>query len=84
MAHGRFVDHQDVLHGASQGALGDVVGAVGVEEQEVRGDVVLLGEVLERPVHVFIQHQPTAAQLELGCLHLGRNPNKAQILEVEE
>ena len=61
MAHGRFVDNHDVLHGASQGALGDVVSAVGVEEQEVGGDVVLLWEVLERPVHVFVQHQPPAA-----------------------
>ena len=84
VADGRFVDHHNVLHGASQGTLGDVVGAIVVEEQEVRGDVVLLWEVLEGPVHFFIQHQPITAHLELGRFHLRPNPNKAQILKVEE
>lgn len=78
--HGFLVENQNVLQHSSHGAVGDVVGAVLVEELGIRAKVVLLWQLHERLQHVLVQDQVPAPHLKLGRLHCGYKSHYAYIL----
>lgn len=82
-SHFFFVNNEDVLKVASHSARCHEMGAIVIDEFGVHAIVVDIWKVPQGDERVFIQNYIVPSHLETGRLHLGRNSNESNILQVE-